>query len=135
MIYLTEVLDSHACIRYLESATLGRVGLSISSLPAILPVNFTTHDGAILIRTRVGSKLDAAAHGAVVAFEVDGFDEGRDAAWSVLVQGLSSEITEVDSLDRAHGAKLESWAVGENDDHFLRIEITNVSGRRFMRNP
>jgi nitroimidazol reductase NimA-like FMN-containing flavoprotein (pyridoxamine 5'-phosphate oxidase superfamily) len=133
MIYLTEVLDSDACIRYLGSASLGRVGLSISSLPAILPVNFTTHEGAILIRTRAGSKLDAAAHGALVAFEVDGFDEDRNAAWSVLVQGLSSEITDVDSLARACSVKLESWAVGENDDHFLRIELTNISGRRFMR--
>src|SRR5665213_4102096 len=119
MIYLTEVLSSDACVRYLRSVSLGRIGLSISSLPAVLPVNFTTHDGAILIRTRAGSKLDAAAHGALVAFEVDGRDEERNAAWSVLVQGLSSEITNADSLAQARGAKLESWAVDEKGDHIV----------------
>jgi nitroimidazol reductase NimA-like FMN-containing flavoprotein (pyridoxamine 5'-phosphate oxidase superfamily) len=133
MTYLSEVLNGEACVHYLASASLGHIGLSISSVPAVLPVNFTMHEGVILIRTRAGSKLDAATHGAVVAFEVDGFDEERDAAWSVLVQGLASEITEVDSLARARCAKLESWAVGEIDDHFVRIEFTNISGRRVIR--
>ena len=135
MTYVTEVLSREACLHYLESASLGRIGLSISSLPAVLPVNFTTHDGAILIRTRGGSKLEAATHGALVAFEVDGFEDKRNAAWSVLVQGLSSEITSKDSLDRARSAMLESWAVGANDDHLVRIEMTNISGRRFTRSP
>ena len=133
MHYLTEVLSRDACLPYLESSSLGRIGLSISSLPAVLPVNFKLHENAILIRSREGSKLDAAVHGAMVAFETDGFDESRNAAWSVLIQGLSSEVTGADELTNAESADLDSWAVGDQNDHFIRIELTNVSGRRIMR--
>jgi uncharacterized protein len=133
MYHLTEVLSRDACLPYLESASLGRIGISISSTPAILPVNFKLHNDAILIRTQKGSKLDAAVHGAMVAFEVDGFDEGRGAAWSVLVQGISSEVVGNDELVNAQSAELDSWAVDDQVDHFIRIELTNVSGRRITR--
>ena len=55
-------------------APLGRVGVSGGALPSVLPVNFRFDGRQILIRTGVGTKLDAAVANAVVAFEVDEID-------------------------------------------------------------
>lgn len=77
----------------LESATLGRVGVSIGVLPVIGPVNFAVV-GDIVSRTSAGTELDAAAVNLVVGFEVDGFDPVGHRGWSVVVQGAGAEVTD-----------------------------------------
>jgi nitroimidazol reductase NimA-like FMN-containing flavoprotein (pyridoxamine 5'-phosphate oxidase superfamily) len=62
-----ETLDRDECLRLLATVPVGRIGLSIGALPAILPVNFAMVGSSIVIRTVVGSKLDAATRHAVVA--------------------------------------------------------------------
>ena len=69
-----EILDRDECLRLLAQAVIGRVGVSSGALPRVLPVNFRLDGGRILIRTARGTKLDAAAANAVVAFEVDDID-------------------------------------------------------------
>ena len=93
-----EVLSRAECLRLLGGARIGRVGLSMGALPAVLPVNFTLVDDAIVLRTAAGSKLDAALANSVVAFEVDSIDPMYHTGWSVLVQGVASEV--VDPADR-----------------------------------
>ena len=44
-------------------------------------------DGAIIFKTAAGSKLDATVQGAIVAFEVDGFDVADRSGWSVVAVG------------------------------------------------
>jgi nitroimidazol reductase NimA-like FMN-containing flavoprotein (pyridoxamine 5'-phosphate oxidase superfamily) len=130
---LLEPLSRDECLTRLASVSLGRIGLSIDALPAVLPVHFVMHDGAILIRTAAGSKLDAATRDAVVALEVDGIDEEHSSSWSVLVQGVATGIVDPIERQRAYGAELQSWSLAESADHFVRIELTNVSGRRTIR--
>jgi len=102
-------------------------------LPAILPVNYALFDGCILFRTAVGTKLAAATNGAVVAFESDGYNDDGSAGWSVLVVGPASRLSETGRLSRARGTGLRAWAEGEAAEHFVVIELGQVTGRRFGR--
>ncbi len=119
------------CLRLLASTPVGRVGVTIDALPAVLPVNFVVSDGAVVFRTVPGTKLDAATAGAVVAFEADGYGTDADPhGWSVLVRGVAREITEPDELAAARALPLESWAWDGGADRFVRIELTVLTGRR-----
>jgi nitroimidazol reductase NimA-like FMN-containing flavoprotein (pyridoxamine 5'-phosphate oxidase superfamily) len=126
-----EELSSDECLRLLASVPVGRVGITIDALPAVLPVNFVVHDGVVLFRTVPGTKLDVATAGAVVAFEADSYgSDGAPAGWSVLVRGVAQEVTDPDELAAARALPLESWAWDGIADRFVKIEPTLVTGRR-----
>jgi nitroimidazol reductase NimA-like FMN-containing flavoprotein (pyridoxamine 5'-phosphate oxidase superfamily) len=75
-----ELLDSEECLRLLGSARVGRIGITVSALPVVLPVNFALFDTDVVFRSTARTKLTAAATGAVVAFEADAYsDDGFDA--------------------------------------------------------
>lgn len=124
-----EVLDRVECLRLLTTATLGRIGVTSRSLPTVLPVNFKLDGEKILVRTGVGSKLDAATQNAVVAFEVDDFDPMYHAGWSVVVTGVTSEITDPDELERLRVTSVPRWAP-YGDGRVIAISTELVSGRR-----
>jgi nitroimidazol reductase NimA-like FMN-containing flavoprotein (pyridoxamine 5'-phosphate oxidase superfamily) len=123
-----QILTRRECVELLGTVEVGRIALSVGALPVVLPVNFAMLGGDILIRTVTGSKLEAAATNAVVAFEADHVDAVDRAGWSVLVQGIASEITDPEELDRACRVPLEPWS--GLDGHYLRITTSVVSGRR-----
>ena len=64
-----EVLGRGECLRLLSAAVVGRIGTSLDSTPAVLPVNFRLVDERILFETTPGTKLDAATRNAVVSFD------------------------------------------------------------------
>ena len=123
-----EILTRQQCFDLLARPGIGRIALSVGALPVVFPVNFTLFDGDILIRTGPGTKLKAAATNTVVAFEVDQVDPMDHTGWSVLVQGVTSEITDPATLDLARKAPLVPWA--QHDGCYLRIASQVVSGRR-----
>jgi nitroimidazol reductase NimA-like FMN-containing flavoprotein (pyridoxamine 5'-phosphate oxidase superfamily) len=124
-----EILPRDECLRLLATVTLGRVGVTSGALPAVLPVNFCLNEERVLIRTSVGTKLDAALRDCVVAFEVDDFDPIGHTGWSVMVTGLAHELDGVEEQAIAH-APLARWApLGEG--HTIAISTEIVSGRRF----
>jgi nitroimidazol reductase NimA-like FMN-containing flavoprotein (pyridoxamine 5'-phosphate oxidase superfamily) len=126
-----EELAPEECLRLLASVPVGRVGVTIDALPAVLPVNFVVHEGAVVFRTVPGTKLDAATAGAVVAFEADGYGTNLDPnGWSVLVRGVAREIADPADVAEARRLPLESWAWDGGADRFVRIELTVVTGRR-----
>ena len=127
-----EVLGREACLTLLGTRNVGRLGLSIEALPAILPVRFAMLDDRIVVRTVPGTKLDAAVTQSVVAFEVDDHDPDGSWGWSVLVRGRGAEITEPGQLARAEALPLRVWAIKDRvADRFLAIETALVTGRRF----
>ena len=126
-----EVLGRDACLRFLASATLGRVGVSSDALPSVVPVNFRFDGRQILIRTGVGTKLDAAVANAVVAFEVDEIDPVAHTGWSVMVTGIARELIEPGELAAARTPPLARWAPG-NDHRVIAISPELVSGRRIV---
>jgi uncharacterized protein len=126
-----EVLSRDDCLRLLATATLGRVGVSSGALPSVLPVNFRFDGRQILIRTGVGTKLDAAVDNAVVAFEVDEIDPVAHTGWSVMVTGVARELTDPGELAGAQVPPLARWA--PRDEHrVIAISTELVSGRRIV---
>lgn len=121
------VLDREDCIRRLGRGGIGRIGLTVDGEPAIFPVNYAVKGDDIYFLTAPGSKLAAAARGAVVAFEVDQIDPVEHFGWSVLVVGPSSVVppAEVEPLWKL---KLGRW-VGGGPETQVRIRSDRVTGR------
>jgi len=124
-----EVLDREECLRLLERATLGRVGVTTAALPSVLPVNFRLAGNRIVFRTGTGTKLAAATRNAVVAFEVDDIDPVNHTGWSVVVTGVARPVVDPDDLARLNGLGIARWAAGD-DGHVVEVSLEIVSGRR-----
>jgi uncharacterized protein len=121
------------CIALLGSVQVGRVGVTIDALPAVLPVNFVVWNGSIVFRTVPGTKLDAAAAGEVVAFEVDGYgSQEKPGGWSVLVRGIAHEVTDPAELAEVDALPLDSWAWDGQAHRYVCIEPTVMTGRRIV---
>lgn len=113
---------------------MGRIGVSIGALPVILPVNFAVVGDRIVIRTVPGTKLDAATIHAVVAFEVDDYAPDGSSGWSVMVQGICTEVVDPGELEALAASPLRAWAFdGGVATRLVRIDLSFVSGRRFRR--
>lgn len=124
-----QVLDRDECLQLLGRATLGRVGVSAGALPNILPVNFRLVGHEVVFRTNVGTKLDAAACNAVVAFEVDDLDPIYHTGWSVVVLGVAREVTDAAERQRFDAARIPRWAPVDAQ-RIVAISTDMVSGRR-----
>ena len=103
----------------------------MGALPVIFPVNYRFIDGAIVFRTAPGSKLSAAASGAVVAFEVDDYGVLDRSGWSVLAIGQAEVVDDADVIERVTATGLEPFADGTRTA-IVRIEPTFLSGRRLI---
>jgi nitroimidazol reductase NimA-like FMN-containing flavoprotein (pyridoxamine 5'-phosphate oxidase superfamily) len=126
-------LSPTRCLDLLGTVSVGRVGVTIDALPAVLPVNFVVSDGSVVFRTVPGTKLDAATSGAVVAFEADAYGTSEDPrGWSVLIRGVARELTDPAELAVARALPLESWAFDGQADRFVRVEPTLVTGREVV---
>jgi uncharacterized protein len=126
-----ERLNREECFRLLGSVPIGRVGLSISALPVVLPVRFALLDDDVVFRTATGTRLYEAATEVVLAFEADQHESDGMSGWSVLVQGRSEELRDSAELARAHALGVLPWTSDETADRFIRITSTMVTGRRF----
>lgn len=122
-----EVLDREQCLELLATAQLGRIAVTSGALPSIVPVNYTLVDEYIVIRTGRGTKLDAATRNAVVAFEADAIDPVEHTGWSVMVTGVSRELSR-EELDRV-GSKPDRWAPG-SAGRYIAVSTDVISGRR-----
>ena len=121
---LIELLQLHSYV--------GRVGFLVDGELFVLPVNYLAEDDAIFFCTSVGTKLSALRGGTKVAFEVDESRVFDHAGWSVLVHGTSEEVSNPEELDRLRRGPLKSWAV-PSSEHWIRISIASVSGRRIPK--
>jgi uncharacterized protein len=124
-----ETLDAAECRRLLGSVPIGRIVFTDQAMPAVQPVNFLVHEGAVVFRTGEGSKLAAASRNAVVAFEADDIDREYQRGWSVVVVGRAEEVTEPSLRQRLTDLPLRPWASGVRD-HVIRIPIEIIYGRR-----
>ena len=128
------MLDRRQCLQLLRDhpVHVGRVGL-VDELgrPVVLPVNYRLDGEQIVIRTARGSKLDAAARGEYVAFEVDDIDPAWEEGWSVVVKARAREVTDEAELERLRRLPLRSWA-HQDRNRFLALETAVVTGRRIV---
>jgi uncharacterized protein len=122
-------LTRSECFELLSHEYLGRVAVVDDQGPVIFPVNFVLDRHMVVFRTDEGTKLDAAARGGRVAFEVDGADATSRTGWSVVVRGEAAEVTDPVELARLRKLRLSVWAPGAKN-RYVRILPSKLTGRR-----
>ncbi|WP_284740577.1 pyridoxamine 5'-phosphate oxidase family protein [Amycolatopsis sp. RTGN1] len=115
------------CRVLLESVPLGRLAFVHDGLPVIRPVNFTVAEDAIYLRAGRNSWADRIS-GQPVTFEVDGYDRADRTGWSVIVTGIATLATDIETVAGQLGNDLRSWAPPPRD-RLLRIAIGRIDGR------
>lgn len=126
-----ELLTEEEARALLATGEIGRVGITIGAMPAIFPVNYRVVDGSIVFRTAPGSKMAAAAAGAVVAFEVDDYQVADRKGWSVLIVGRSEVVHDLDVAFKLLEKHVEPLADGRRTN-IVRISPEFISGRRII---
>jgi uncharacterized protein len=108
---------------------VGRVAFIVDGRSMIMPVNYLADRDALVFCTGEGTKLSTLRGGAAVTFEVDDSRPIDHSGWSVVVEGISSEITDPEELKWLRRGPLKSWAVRPTA-HWIRVTYEHVSGRR-----
>ena len=132
---IIEELDEAESLRLISAGGIGRIAYTSRFGPAVLPVNYKWHDGAIVFRTTRHSALDEdlqtgiAGGDYIVAFEIDEIDEPGRQGWSVLIQGPAHHLEGESRREAAAQVGVEPWPAGERE-LFLRIVPHHVTGRR-----
>jgi nitroimidazol reductase NimA-like FMN-containing flavoprotein (pyridoxamine 5'-phosphate oxidase superfamily) len=130
-----EALDEAECLRLIAQGEIGRIAYNSRFGPAVLPVNYRWHDGAVVFRTTRHSALDEDLQTGIsradflVAFEIDEIDTPGRQGWSVLIQGPAHHVEGEAERAAAEQAGVEPWPAGERE-LFLRIVPNRVTGRR-----
>jgi nitroimidazol reductase NimA-like FMN-containing flavoprotein (pyridoxamine 5'-phosphate oxidase superfamily) len=130
-----EELDEAESLRLIAPGGIGRIAYGSRFGPAVLPVNYKWHDGAIVFRTTRHSALDEdlqtgiAGGEYMVAFEIDELDFAGRQGWSVLIQGPAHHVEGEAERQAAMAAGVEPWAGGRRE-LFLRIVPHRITGRR-----
>jgi nitroimidazol reductase NimA-like FMN-containing flavoprotein (pyridoxamine 5'-phosphate oxidase superfamily) len=128
-----EDLSREECLAHLARTPVGRVGGVAHGRPFLFPVNYLLDGETVVFRTEPGTKLEGAGFGRV-AFEIDGIDESAKLGWSVIVQGVGAEITEMidDHSERLRELGVVPWAPGEKA-HWVAIQAESITGKRIRR--
>ena len=115
------------CQDLLAARNVGRLSLTITALPVVVPVTYGYLGGNIVLAMGDGPAHRAAASH-VVGFEID--DTNLDhVLWAVLVIGRAVEIT--DDTERAQFESLGlAPPAGSPPVHYLKLQPDIVSGYR-----
>jgi nitroimidazol reductase NimA-like FMN-containing flavoprotein (pyridoxamine 5'-phosphate oxidase superfamily) len=132
----TEMLElsREECLRLVASHHFGRLAVNMGEGPPVIrPVNylFDERSQSVVFRTAPGSKFHALLHSAHAAFEIDGIDESSRTGWSVIIRGVTNEVTNLSEVRRLDRLGLEPWAPGPKRN-WVRIRAWTVAGRRIV---
>src|ERR1700758_3311613 len=113
-----EELGEAESLGLISPGGIGRIAYTSRFGPAVLPVNYKWHDGAIVFRTARHSALDEdlqtgiAGGDYLVAFEIDEIDVAGRQGWSVLIQGPAHHVEAAAERQAAEQAGVEPWPAG-----------------------
>ena len=124
-----EILDRAECLRLLGGHSIGRLGLTVGALPTVLPVNYRLIADRVYFRTSSTERVRAATTCAVVAFEVDCFDEELRSGWTVVVTGVTEPIEHLDIAERLEAIGVPAWAPVPQT-RFVSLSTEVLTGRR-----
>lgn len=127
-----EVLTDEECWMLLTHETIGRVAVRRGEGVDIFPVNFTSKNGDVFIRSAPGSKLIDITSQPAVAFEVDG--TGRHTHWSVVLKGQAERMSS-DADIHSSGVLGLQTLTSSAKWNYVRIVGGEISGRRFRTHP
>ena len=125
-----ERLGREECLEYLASAKLGRIGLTVRALPAIVPIRFALAGGDVVFRAPSDSELRQRAKDSVVAFQADHHGDDTGIAWTVQAQGLCQEVDHPREIERLQELPLPTWRAGPPGDSWLRLPLQRLTGQR-----
>ena len=126
-----DVLTEEQCWELLGTQQIGRLAVVVAGRPDIFPVNYLVHDSELYFKTAEGSKLASVMAHREVAFEIDGYDEASNEAWSVVCVGMARVLSHDDEVEAAEHMPLFPWNLAPKN-RFVAIEVTELSGRRFV---
>lgn len=122
-------LSACECQALLGSHGVGRLAVTTSAGPQVMPVDYSIVDGAIVFRTTADA-IPAPADGRRVTFEVDRVDEASGQRRSVLVRGVAWAVRDPRE-QRWYAEKEHSTAgAGGARELWVRIDPGIVTGRR-----
>lgn len=124
-------LDEVQAWEFLTAHRIGRLAIVIGGEPDIFPVNYVVDGQSLVFRTAEGSKLLAASLGGRMAFQVDEWT--HEGAVSVLAHG-TPHVMEGEERESATSLELDPW-VPTHKEHWVRLEVDEVTGRRFRFGP
>ena len=106
--------ERNACDDLRPTASAGSRVTIGEGAPVIRPVNFVFDEPSrsVVFRTALGSKFHVLLRSADAAFEIDGIDQGSRTGWSVIMRGVTDEVTNPSELRRLDSLGLEPWAPG-----------------------
>ena len=122
------------CLQLLKTKSFGRLAVNMDEGPPVIrPVNYAFDESSqsIVFRTADGSKFLALLRSAQAAFEIDRVDDAARTGWSVIVHGVTDEVTDPIKVRRLDSLGLEPWAPGQKP-HWVHIRAWTVSGRRIV---
>lgn len=128
-----EILSPEDCRSHLRRGAVGRVGFVEEGGPVILPVNYTMDGTAIVFRTAAGSKLSVGMMQRPVCFEVDDWDTMTHSGWSVLAKGVADEVLDTAEIERLERLPVRPWSRPDLRDHWIRIMVEELTGRRIAQ--
>ena len=128
----SEILAPPECLRLLAVAAkedhIGRLAVTGTQSPLVVPLNFTFHDNGILVRIGPG-RLSELVPGSMVSFEVDRVEPDQGRAWSVLIRGLASALASDDVPPGTAALPQPLVPIPGTLMIFIRPDV--VTGRRF----
>lgn len=129
-----EVIDRETSLALLATVPVGRIAMSVNSLPVIVPVGFCLDGSNVVFAVEEHNGLAERLHGAIVAFEANVFDPAGQSGWGVLVQGPARLVDDDTDSERLRAFMCGGCVPPEGDipaGHALISVATEViSGRR-----
>jgi nitroimidazol reductase NimA-like FMN-containing flavoprotein (pyridoxamine 5'-phosphate oxidase superfamily) len=119
------VLDTRTCLQLLRAHSVGRLAFNADPSPEVLPVNYIVDGDGIFVCTGPGAKHTAALAREPATFQVDGHDEQRGSAWSVMIRGTLDVVDKYD-IEALRPQPL----VGGKPEYLLCLSIYRITGRR-----
>lgn len=123
-------LSRQDSLRRLAGVSFGRVVFTRRALPAIRPINHIVADGAVIVRTHLGTG-PGSARGMIVAYEADDIDSQEHLGWSVIVTGHATVVRDRDEVTR-YEKLLRPWVNGTPSE-IIRIQPELVTGYQLAR--
>ena len=124
-------LDRRESLRLAATVPVGRVACVRDDAPQVVPVNHAIRNDHVVFRSGLGSKLAAAWTDLEMVLEVDDLDAVTRTGWSVVLRGIGEPVLDPVEVRRLEALRLQPWA-GEDREHWVRIRVYEVTGRRIV---
>jgi uncharacterized protein len=129
------VLDLEECVARVGRHTVGRVAFASDGDLTILPVTYLPDGLGVSFLTTWGSKLQVAADGGRMAFEIDESDSSTRTGWSVLFQGSATLVDDPARLSELDARLGGSWVPAATPTFWVHLRPDSVSGREISTEP